>query len=357
MDQRRLRRIFILLLAAAICLEMTRYAGTISGGRLTLWFLRADFPETVMDSLLERCRTQTGLRVDAVCYEDEQALADALEAGRPDLLFCSQARAAQLHARGGLAALPSALPLPTLLIGTEPAVGSSFFPLGGRLPMMLVNTALTSQRYDTIERLLHPPHGGVLLVTDDVSEILYAQLLSVGWGMRGNPEEDLKDPLYLERYNSLALSVLHGTLIPVEADAAEYVRQGLVPCAVVRSTELAGIGGENLRFQTLPPPEGGSILYPAELFGFALPEGGRAGAAEPFLRWLWSDESAGEAAYAAGLVPVAAARDASGTGGLEGALAEIARSGRLCFTDPNGPFYGNRAACERSLRGALELLL
>lgn len=357
MNQGRLRRILILVLAAAICLEMVRFVRTLPDSRpLTLWYVEADFPQAAVDTLVSRCRAGTGLRVEARSFESEDALGDALEEDKPDLLFCTWARAETLYANGGLASLPEALPLPDILAGMDNPVGTAFFPLGGRVPLLLSGTALEAETYTSMERLLHPPHGGPHLVSDDIAEILYTGILSLGGSMDGDLEKDLKKSDVLKLYNSIALSVLHGTLAPVRSDAAEYVLQGRFPCAVVSSADLADLRGEALWLYILPLPLDGSIFCPAELFGFALPEGARTTAAESFLRWLWTDENAGEAAYAAGLVPAGAARDASGDGGLDGALYEIAHSGLLAFPAPDGVFYANRQRCEESMYRALDML-
>ena len=65
-------------------------------GRITLWYTEADFSPAVMANLIARCRTDTGLRIEARAFPDEQTLGLAFEEGRPELLFCNHFRAARL---------------------------------------------------------------------------------------------------------------------------------------------------------------------------------------------------------------------------------------------------------------------
>ena len=359
MKQGRLRRILILLAAAAICMIMARFSQAYFGRSaqtLALWYTREVFPPAAMDTLLAQARTQAGVRIEARCFEDEDALAAAFESARPDLLFCSRSRAVQLNGRGGLAALPEILTAPGLPVGEEPAIGLSFFPLGARVPLLLVNSALTGANFDSLETLLDTAQGRPFLVTDDPAGLLHAAVISSGGTMTGVPEEDGRQAGYQAAYNQLALAVLRGNLAAVADGAAEYVRQGLVPCAVACSTSLTGVSGRDLRFRPLPLPRDGSRQIAAELMGFALIDGGRAQTAADFLRWLWSDTAGGDAALAAGLAPLSPARDLSGTGGLTGALYDLSQSGRLCFPTDGEGFYLRRADCSRRLREAFDLL-
>ena len=338
-NQNRLRRVLILMTAALLCLVMARvsYGGERAGtGRLTLWFSLTDCPQNVMESLLSSCFRDTGLRVEATGYPDEDALGAAFESGRPDLLYCAQSRAVLL---GGGVATDSDAP------------GTDFHAIGSRVPLLAVNTTLTDADFESIEALLEAADTDTPFLAGGCwADLLYAALSSEGETMLGDPEQDAKNAAWAELYNRLALASFRGGLAVCE-NAAEYVRQGLVPCAVVYSSSAAGMKGEGFALRPLPLPEGGETRYPAERMGFAVLDRADAQATELFLRWL--DGRGAETAGAAGLVPDGGAQADTAPGRT---LAELSSRGALYWPDTAEPFYRNRASCERALREALDLL-
>lgn len=354
MNQRWLRRILILLAAAALCLVLSRvtYGGRQdSTGRLTLWYTGSDIPRPLMDALVSRCRVETGLRIEAAAFPDERAMGEAFEGERPDLVFCGLNRAAGFERRESLGEAESSVAVPEALREVWDEVGSSFFPIGGRLPLLLVNTALCGERFDHLEALLSAAGNRPFLASDDWSELLYTAVTVQGGQMSGDPGADGRSRIYRELYNSLAEAAFRGALLPAES-AADYVREGLLPCAVVRSAALAGLTGKELDVRPLPLPEGARIGYPAELMGFALPEGADTERAALFLQWFYRT-SAGKTALGAGLVPVTAAE---GRTALEACLLELSRGDGLLWLSPGTAFCENREDCENRLSRALNLL-
>ena len=88
MNKRWLWRILILAAAAALCAGMvfvSRGEAPKSAGSLTLWYMQEDCAPMVMQALLESCRRDTGLRVEATAFSDEKSLGEAFENGKPDL--------------------------------------------------------------------------------------------------------------------------------------------------------------------------------------------------------------------------------------------------------------------------------
>ena len=352
------RRITRAALAALCCLALLLGGCTgprRRGNTVTLWYAETDCPRDVMDALLACCRADGAATVLGVCFADEAALGAAFEDGRPDLLFCSQFRAVQIDGRDPLGRLPEALPVPDTLAGLSPAAGASFFPLGSRLPLLLGNTALTDMDFDSLEALLDTAGNRPFLGCGCWADLLYTATASAGRPMCGLPERDRENPVYAALYNRLALAAFRGGLAQADP-AADYVRQGLLPCAVLRSTALAGIRDEGLDVQPLPLPEGSEARRPAELMGFALLGGADTASAEAFLRWLWSGRG-NEAALAAGLVPIAQAGPAPGSEDRLGSLLfSLSGSGTLYWPDAEDAYFRNRARCECELRAALDYL-
>lgn len=359
MNRNRLRRILILAAAAVLCLVMARvsYGGRRQGtGDLTLWFSLTDCPQDAMEALLARCFEETGIRVAATAFENEQALGAAFEKGRPDLLFCSHVRAANLG--GELARLRSPLPIPAELKDLGPAPGLSFIPVGSRLVLLLVDSAKADAAYDDLEALLDAASTDTPTLAGDCwAELLYTACASLGETVRGDMAEDAKNETWAALYNRLALAAFKGGLVSGER-AAQYVLQGLVPCAAAWSTELAALpkNGRSLRPLPLPLPAGGETLYPAELMGFVLSEGADTETAERFAAWLWQGPRI-ELAANAGLVQISSADSAEGKSTpLTVLLAELQKAGALVWPGAEDPFFQSREAAEREMRAALDLL-
>lgn len=358
------RRVLILALAGLLCLGMVLYTRKAddSGGQKTavgsirLWFAAPDCAPAVMDELLSRCRKETGLAVFADCFPDEQTLAAALETDRPDLLFCSHIRAAHIDGIGGLAALDEALPIPESLKEIQPTPGRVFFPIGSRLLLLLQNTALTEEKFDNLESLLNAAADTPFLTADDWSMLLYTAMRAEGKEMQGLPEKDRENKSYRTLYNLLGEVSFRGGLAITERDAAEYVRQGMLPCAIVRSSALAGVNDTGLRVSPMPLPKRAKTAYTAELMGFAMPSGADVEKTAIFLRWLWNGQGR-EAALNAGLVPIENPDpEAVPDSELKKLLLTLTESDSLVWPDGQEAFFLNHESCEARLRKALDLL-
>jgi len=359
MKRRWIRRLLILVAAAALCLGMVRRARKEEAaplpapGSLRVWYSESECPADVMEVLLARCREQTGLWLEVTAFPDEAALRAAFAKSTPDLFYCSHIRAGRLWSKGDLAALD------TSPAGAEAAraigdwVGLSFFPFGSRLPLLLYDSSKTAGTFESLKALYTAAGDTPFLVSDDWAELLFTTLYPAGYTMQGD-KTDAENAAWREAYNALAGAVFQGGFVSVEGNAADYVRAGAVPCAVISSAELAGLTGANLRAGLLPLPEGAAAQYPVELMGFALFKGADTRAADSFARWLCDSGDGGRLAMAAGLVPLNMAL--SGQRSLERDLAEIAESGVLFCLPSDTVFYENRDDCNRRLSEALDLL-
>lgn len=354
-----LRRGLILLAALGLCFGMVWYSRERPQPKaegLTLWYAESDFSPAVMDSLLAKCLKETGLQIEPTAFPDEVSLGEAFAAATPDLLFCSHIRAAQLDGRGSLSMLPEALPVPDSLSEAPPTVGSSFFPIGSRLPLLLINTSLTTDSFESLESMLNKASDSPFLVCDRRSDFLYAQAAAAGIQLSGILEQDMKDTRIASLYNQMALAVFRGHLV-FRDNPVDYVRQGLIPAAVAPSSALAGIPGGEMEVRYLPLPEGADTRYPAELMGFALIDGADIDTAKDFFQWLWSLQSA-ETALKAGLVPTVKTNSSKySENSLEALLCSLQEGGLLFLLDVDEPFVRNRESMEQWLCEALDLLM
>ncbi len=350
-----------LLAAAAFALALSRLppgGQSAAGQGVSLWYCERDCPRTVMEELLAAYEEETGETIDAVAFPDEAALADAFEERQPELLFCSHVRAAGIDARLGLERLPELPPLPastqTALNGLEGA----FFPLGGRVPLLLLDTKRAGDGFDSYEQLLRRAAEAdtPFLAAESWSELLFQAMLSRDRQMSGRLAEDGDDPVFPALYNRLAEAAYGGGLALV-SDAAEYVRQGLVPCAEVSSTALAGSEDGGLRAVPLPVPEGGREGCSGELMGFAILKTGLGGETERgFFYWLAAGERRTEPALDMGLVPLAPDAADDGTNAFRTLLLTLSEKKLVRYPEAALPWFANRESGEAELRERLDLL-
>ncbi|MBQ9686056.1 MAG: extracellular solute-binding protein [Oscillospiraceae bacterium] len=324
---------------------------------LTLWYAESECSRAAMTSLLDAYQKETNAVVDAVAFADEAALGAAFASGQPDLLFCSLDRAARMDTLAPLPALSIQNAYADTITDVSPLIaGGSFFPIGARLPLLLVNTALASPDYSSLEALLDAAADNAVpfLGADSWADLLYQGMFSLGRELTGLEKADARDESYRALYNRLAEAAYAGGLARLDADAAAYVRQGLLPCAAVSSTVLAGIHDEALAVRLPPPPVGGRALWSAELMGFVPLNAKSANAA--FLAWLTDGGRAAELALAAGLAPVTDGAADGTEDDLEALLLSLWQDQRLRYRPAGSDYALNRADCEQSLRRHLDLL-
>ena len=359
-----LRWTLALLIAAGLCTCMVSCSRKVpevpETDSLTLWYAESDCPGAVMENLLTRCRKETGIQVEAIAFADEALLAAAFdseidaEPEFPDLLFCSHMRAALFEQRGSLAEIASPLPISDSLANVRPAVGKSFFPIGSRLPVMLVNTTLTDGNFSSFEALLAAAGDDPFLGCDCWAELLYAEAAAKGIRLTGETGQDFADAQAAALYNKLAMSVFRGGFVCTD-HPAEYVRQGLLPCAVTMSTALSGLADKALDVRLLPLPEGAETRYPAELMGFALLDGADTQTAETFFRWLWNGACT-DAAIEACMTPIIQTNNRGSGTGLGARIDTLTENLPLFLPEEDEPFTQNRADFEKWLCETLDLL-
>ena len=309
---------------------------------LVVWYAESECASKQMRALAARCEKQTGLRVVTVGYPDEDALAAACAEGRPDLLWCSHLRAAEI-AESGLAALPEGIASPV-------RTPEGFYPLGARLPLLLRDPARLPETPRSLDALLTSGEKDVL-AAESWADLLYEGMAALGRSMSGRSGADSASAEYVRLYNLLARAAYDGAIVN-ETPAADCVLHRRAAAAAVDSMELAALGDKALAVDPLPLPEGAQTRYAAVWMGFAVlrPEA----PAQRFLKWLSQKAQGTEAALSLGLAPTDPA-GGEGKTELDKALLRAA-AGALSGLDPGCSYLENRAECERRLRLSLDLL-
>ena len=334
------------LIALGVCLILFWFApaGDRAEGELVLWYAGTECSTEGLEALAARCEKETGLRVEAVGFADERALADAFAEGRPDLLWCSHVRAFDIDEGEGLIVLPEKVACPE---GSP----EGFFPLGARLPVLLRSEALMPEAPASLEALLESGEKDVL-GADCWADVLYEAMAALGHSMSGLRTADSTNPDYVRLHNLLGRAAFDGAAVNAP-DAAERVRRGSLAAAVVDSMSLAQWEGDGLLVDPLPLPAGSAARYAGIWMGFARTKDGPA--TEAFLRWLSDKGRNTELALSLDLVPF---HPGAGEGKTppEAALLRIARGAAVSALDPGCSYLQNRESCEQALRLSLDLL-
>lgn len=347
------------VLAGLLCLALYHYTPASRGvhGSLTLWYSEQDCPRPVMEALLADYRAETRRLVNAKAFPNETALGEAFESGKPDLLLCSHVRAYDLDRREHLAAPGELPPIPASAAEVLPESPGCYWPVGARVPLLLRSAEALPEPPESLEALLRMAGeaGEPIFTATSWSALFQAEMVSLGKEVHGETETDRAEKAYTDFYNALAAAVFAGG-VGETAEPVRCVRQGLLRCALVPSTALAGLTGEELLATPLPPAEKGEPVCSAELLGFAfLSDEENAGEARDFLTWLAVGNRNAELALKAGLVPLTAPEGEPETE-LEALLCELSAGDSLRYLDPDSDYCRNRGALESRLREGLDLL-
>lgn len=367
----KLRRETALLLAA-LCLLLCACGGA-GGGKpdpVTLWCLEDDPLCLPLEQLVQKYNQSPGAwqQVSLRRFADEESLAAAFDAARPDLLLCSHDRAWTLEQqelfRDLRAELGDAAPdYPESLCAVPEGVGQGYFPLGLELPLLAVREDLEAdwpdlQAFCAAASAYGREHGSAFFTADSFGDLLYQELLLQGVEFHGDAVRDERKSAYVAAYNALTGCAFDRGLALSEHGAAELVSAGALPCAVAASTELTALPGEGYTVRPLPGLGQDAPLL-GRVTGIAVTarEGRDLGSAAAFLRWLFSEGRAGRAALDAGLIP--AAQDPAAEPGtpLESLLLSLGAEHPFLLLPPGGDYEKNRAAFEQSFRAALRRFL
>ena len=196
--------------------------------------------------------------------------------------------------------------------------------------------------------------GKPFFAVDSYYDLFCCALSSLGAESPGSP--DSGSPEYIRVYNALALCAYDGSLANTADCAGLCVAQGLLPCAVVGSSELPLLFKSGLSVSALPLPESGRGSYYALLTGLTVIDGGRASAASDFLRWLFAGGRALALSLDSGLVPACGGEADSALPGWSGLLLSLRDGGLLLYPTADTCPANSAAGFETHLRRVLDLI-
>ena len=354
-------KILAALLALLLCLPLCA-CGQEPPERdsVSLWLLAEDPLLPQLESLTAEYNTQREeglLAVSLRAFPDETALAAAFDTARPDLLLCSRNRAAALAEqellrsfRGGEA---PADPYPAEAHEDFSPVGSAWFPLGARVPLLLAREDAWAAPPADWNALLtmaadYGAREGLPFFTADSFAALFRQALAEqGAAFTADLDREKETPAFVTVYNALAEAAYQGGLLIADSAAVDLVRSGALPCALA-DTAPAG-PCEGCAWLCLPGADG-TRCGQTEGLALTVREGRDLQDAAAFLAWLTEPERLCVLALDSGLVPALDdGRQAADQ--REALLLSILRQEQL--REPETTYEENRAAFEAAFRRAM----
>lgn len=362
------RSILAVILALAIAFGVYVFLGTRednSRGMVTLWYEKesplSDEIEKLAASYNSDMERET-LPVETKCFATEEELAEAYETGTPDILVCSHLRAFSLYRREKLADIsgeetfvPPAYP--KSLQSRNSSIGSSFFPLGISVPLLVINNSLISQRsFASFEEVFSAASdytrktGKPFFACDSASELYYLYLLRFGVEFNGNYDEINSTDQFLDLYNTFAESAFEGSFSGVGEDGIRYLVNDALPCVFTSSDKLRGLDPDKITVCTIPAPEGSAnIDTVGTAYGFAVTNGGcrSKGDTAAFISWVFSEKRSAQSALACMLAPSTAGGGAP-AGSVEALLNDTVKNVLVSLPAPDSDFIANKADFEES---------
>lgn len=317
------RNLIIVLLALFTVGGIFIYARTRTDdarGVVSVWCVDGGTASGALDELAKEYNhslSRAQLPVEIKRFTDEAELAAALDSATPDIILCTHYRAFEMHARGKLADISSALndsalEYPMALSSRSASIGSSFFPLGMQAQVLLVNTALCGEaELTTMDALSGSAQdycsetGAAFYAVDSYSALFFTELLREGDEFTAQLL-DKPTGAYKALYNLLADDVYSGALLPACDDAAAHVLSGELACAIVPSSALPNKIGRGFEIRPVPPLyQENDSGYLGEAWGLAVTAGGSRSADDiaSFISWLLSGNRGVKLALECGLIP------------------------------------------------------
>ncbi len=309
-------------------------------GAVTLWCASDD---PLLPALRQAAEDYARLKKDAMAlslreFESAEALQSALNTARPELLLCSHTLAFALSEEGLLGTASVSVRYPDSLAQRAEGIGSSVFPLGSRVQLLLTcETDTPRELFALCAWALAQQRP--CLAADSYADLICQSMLGTG-EFHADRGRDCFSPAFQRAWNALADCAFSGSLytgafLPGASDAAFVYADRLT-------------GGVPAGF-TLSAPEAAPRLADLRCLALTRPSRG----ASAFLSWLFDGERPGSLALESGLIPALPGGEAAGE--LPALLLSL-RDEALWLPDGGSDFVKNRAAFEADFREAMDLL-
>lgn len=364
------------IIAALMCIVaynlIDRAFGSDDTQKLTLWYIEGDCTPGKLEKLKKQYNRTAGgerLKLAVRSFADEEALSVAFNSTVPDLLVCSYIRAGDFMDRGMLSEVESGdTEYPENILELMPTAGKSFFPIGSEVGLLVMNKKLCAEAgltgaFASLQELTDycneymKKTGKQFFSAESYASLINAAMCSLDAPFSGNIRKDAYSSAFKTVYNLLAECGYEGSLMDAGTQSAQYVSEGLLPCAYVPSTRLNSLSGKGISLALLPLPENGEKACPAELVGIAVTstDSEKLSSASAFLEWLNEDGRCDELAMASALLPLGTPEQNQKVY-WEALLTELEESFTLRYMNRGSSFIANHSDFDASFSTALDLL-
>jgi len=365
--------LLVLSLLLGACSQLQTPTPEAPAAPISLWLLRDHPLAASIESLTETYNASEPYAVVVLrFFDDEAAMAQAMDSARPDLLLCGAEQAIAMHEQGRLRSLSAgAEPLPASTArfrALGDCVDLSFFPLCADVQLLAVNAAVPARTdaaiLSNMERLClaaaeqGKADSAPFFSADSFAALFAACLAQTGDDFAARREEDIRREAYRRLYNLLADAAFTGGLLWECGDLPAAVSDGRVGCAVCFSSSLVCTDDASVYCYPLPLMPGGEKLCLAEIYGFAVTspfERSLPGAAR-FLRWLCAPETSAGLLLDEGYLPAADGPWPERAGSFAGAMRAVADGYGFVVPAADSGYRLHGKEFERSFRDALALL-
>jgi len=373
----KLRGILAVILAVAIAAGVYVFFSTRednSRGMVTLWYEKGSPLAGEIEKLAESYNSDMSrntLPIETKCFESEEELAEAYETGTPDILLCSHLRAFSLYSREKLADISgettfTAPEYPKTVQSRNGSIGTSFFPVGMSVPVMVINNSLVSQSsYNSFEDVFSAAAdytrktGKPFFACDSIAELYYVCMLRFGEEFNGVFEDINSTNKFLDLYNTFAEATFDGNIAYLGTDGIKYFAEGAIPCVITTSDKLKGIDPDGVTVCDVPAPSGSANTDTmGTAYGFAITNGGcrSKGDTAAFISWVLSNGRSAQAALDCMLVPATEGGNAD-EGSFPALLGSILKKELISLPTPDSDYISNRQSFEDSFIKEMERLM
>ena len=339
---------------------------------LSIWCLSSDPLAVPASEFIEEYNSNLEkglLPAELRLFSSENAMAEAFDSLRPDILICSETRFEALAAEGILRDAGSLMwddhpEYPEYLSKRVPSAGSTFLPIGGSVQLICCDEKeVGAGNLETLSSLLEKAenYGAEkhlpFMTVDSFSAFFYQSMLSAGKEFHGEKLRDMKNDEYAEIYNLLAQAVYSGGLVCAENGGWELTAGGYLPCAAVESSSLSGRDTGTLKLCPMPGLGASSSML-SSLSGICVTarEGRAPDSAAAFLKALFSGCNAASMALSAGLVPLTPLPPEDSENSLSSLLRELSGSCELHLPESGSDYLENRGQFEHDFRTAMRFV-
>lgn len=298
-------------------------------------------------------------------FRNEAALAAAMNESMPDFLLCSSSRIPGLEKFGHIGELDDNIICEGILLGSAETisdrVGTGVFPIAIDVQCALYKSGYfgESAPKSLKELCLRAEEAGerdeLCFSTDSFADIFMYYMCGLGRSFNGGSPADRYSAEYKSVYNMLGGAAFsHGTAA-FNTECLPLLNSGQIDCLLNRSARFSGENTDGYSASVIANADGGGEVCGDLICLVLMKECEQTGAAELFLKSIYSEESAAELALSGSCAPCVLTKLTPGNE-LERVLIEVSYGENFSFVSSGSEYYSARDRFEAEIRSELNSL-